>query len=132
MGTWGVKSFDNDTALDWVYDLQLSKDDELVRESLHKIINSSNDFFDADTCCCAIAAAEIIVVFKGNHCPDLPEEVNLWIKNNDLNDVEDLAEMAVNAIEKIKANSEIKELWEDSDDYSEWLDSINDLIERLN
>ncbi len=131
MGTWGVKSFDNDTALDWVFDLELSKDDALIKESVQKVIDASNDYIDTDVCCCAIAAAEIIVVFKGNHSPSLPEEVKKWIKINTIEDVEDLAELAVTALEHIKTNSELKELWEESDDYSIWLDDINDLIGRL-
>ncbi len=42
-----------------------------------------------------------------------------------------LKSLAKRAIKKIKKDSELKELWEESEDYKGWLNTITDLESRI-
>lgn len=42
-----------------------------------------------------------------------------------------LISKAKRAVKKIKKDSELKELWEESEEYPIWLNTINDLENRL-
>lgn len=131
MGTWGFKSFDNDTAMDWVYDLEESEDDELIKECLLDLLNSSDEYLDAEVCCCAVASAEVVAAYKGNPMVELPDEVSEWLSNNSLNDIEDLSEMSEKALNMILKKSELQELWAESEDQENWEKDIKDLIKRI-
>ncbi|MCK6074697.1 DUF4259 domain-containing protein [Paenibacillus silvae] len=57
------------------------------------------------------------------------------LKHNDtywrLIDGKKLISKAKRAVKKIKKDSELKELWEESEEYPIWLNTINDLENRL-
>lgn len=131
MGTWGYKSFENDAAMDWIYELEESEDDELIKECLQDTLNSSDECLDAEVCCCAIASAEIVAAYKSNLPTELPEEVSAWLTDNSLDNIEDLSDMSEKALKLILKKSELKELWEETEDYKNWENDIKDLIKRV-
>ena len=59
MGAWGLGIFDNDSALDWVYDLVESTGTTVLREAFDNVINGE-EYIDVDFGSAAVAAASII------------------------------------------------------------------------
>jgi len=140
MGTWGVLNFENDGAADFAHEV-MENGKGTIKTSIEAIINSGtgDDNPEAPECEEALAAIEFIAAAKGNPSSDCAPEVLDWIKSNDvLNfrsglfrkkvNIEDLARTA---IDRISTDSEMKELWEDSDEYDEWQKVVLDLKERI-
>ena len=95
--------------------------------------NQQNEQLEAPEEQIALAAIEIIAALKGKPSDDLPEELKEWIKNNrDTKIDESMTSQSQNAIARIlDNNSEIKELWEESDEYDKWVESVKDLERRI-
>lgn len=130
MSVWGSGIFENDDALDWIYDLADSGTLSRVISALDVIIKNKEDELDIPDCRIALAAAEIVAAMAGDPSPDLPEEAEEWIGEKILED-EKIREKAEKAVRKIQANSELKNRWEKAANYSKWQATISDLIRRL-
>ena len=85
MGAWGVGTFENDDASDWVYQLEEAGDLDLVEVTLQ-------------------AAAD-------------PEAY--------------LEAPSVKALDQVAADSELKELWAESEERGAWVDRLQELRARL-
>ena len=132
MGAWGTKSFENDDALDWVNELEKCNDPKIFWDAVESVINE--EYIDADIATEALAALEVTAAMKGKNSDDLPEEVDKWLSENKgiqlPNNFYIRAEEALNKI--MGSESELKELWEESDSYNDWLDNMQNLISRIN
>jgi hypothetical protein len=138
MGAWGCGSFENDEALDWVYDLEQSKDLSLIAGTLNAVTESVDDYLDATDCSMALAAAETVAALAGRPESSLPEEVARWVKERQKESSqehslvdESVMAKARQAIEAILSDSELKELWEETDDLEQWKATVTDLLKRL-
>jgi len=60
MGAWGAGNFENDAALDWVWDLRESTGLEMVENAIADVLNCG-DYLDADVGCIGLAAAEVVL-----------------------------------------------------------------------
>lgn len=129
MGAWGTGPFENDTASDWVYELEDVDDLTLALDALERVRGVS--YIDADDATIAIAAAEVVAAAGGRPHADLPPEVAAWLRSAQV-DVESWhAERAAAAIERIRGDdSELAELWAESDE-ADWRSSLDDLTTRL-
>jgi hypothetical protein len=128
MGAWGCGNWENDDAGDWVYKLEESTGTDVVKQTLSKI-TAQADYLESPDCCEALAAAEVVAALKGAPGKDLPEEVQKWVSRNKFSP--ELLTLAVQAVTRIKSDSELKELWEESESTSDWLKAVNDLEARL-
>jgi hypothetical protein len=126
MGAWGAGTFDNDDALDWLDDLVDGASDA-IRGALEATEAESIEAPDASS---ALAAAEVVAAALGNPAADLPGEVSDWLEANGAKSAAALAPLARQAVERIRANSELKDLWEETDP-SEWTAAVDDLHKRL-
>jgi Domain of unknown function (DUF4259) len=131
MGAWGAKSFDNDDALDWIAELEEASDTAPIKEALEAVIESEGEYLEAPECSTALAAAEVIAALKGAPGPDLSDEVNDWVGNHKQKVSSSLIELALKAINRIKTDSELKGLWDDTGDATEWYQAVGDLEMRL-
>ena len=131
MGAWGTGHFENDTALDWVYDLEKSKDEKILWNAIEAVM--SEDYVDSDIAVEALAALEVAAGLQGRQSTDLPEEVEKWLSKHDSIKLPDnFYGRANDALEKIiSAESELKDLWEESDSLDEWLTEVINLRERI-
>ncbi len=128
MGAWGVKTFDSDAALDFVLDIVETSELSLVERTIREVI-ALDDELDADLAEQGLVAAEIIAALHG-HSSDLPPELQDWIKNKESNSPE-LRHLAHKATKKVLDDSELRERWEESDDFDGWQNSVRDLLSRL-
>lgn len=132
MGAWGVGNFDNDTALDWVYNLQKTNDISLISEAINTVFGES--YIDADTGAEALAAIEVIARLQG-HFVDSTEytkEIDDWVKSHPLEIDQPLKEKAKKALELIlEEKSELRELWDESGELNIWEEEVNSLKKCL-
>lgn len=132
MGAWGVGAFENDTALDWLTDFDDEGADAIV-EALETVGEADADaYVDADEASCALAAAELIAALKTGDTSRLPDTAatSLASYRDDIV-VADLRRLALGAISRIKSDSELNDLWRDSDDHDDWISELDALVDRL-
>jgi len=132
MGAWGNGNFENDGAIDWLNDFLVGPKESKVVEAIYKILYQE-EFIDSDESFEALAAAELIAAKRGNKSQDLPEEVHTsstlaCIMDPTLNIP---ARQAVEKIINFKGHSELRALWQESDEYDQWLEVQKELIKRL-
>lgn len=133
MGTWGVESFENDTAADWACDFKEAGDLTLVEKSLDATAEEQ-DYLDSDLAAEAIAACEVLARLRGHYGQQdsYTESLDLWVSKNPQSVSPDLLEKAQRAIDRILGpNSEMSELWEETDDVEDWKKSVSSLRNRL-
>jgi hypothetical protein len=130
MGTWSHEPFGNDTANDWAYDLENHKDFSLVEETLQRVLDNGDEYLDADLAVEAVAAAEVLAkaVGRGTQSDAYTEKVDAWLKSVSAKPTQALLSKAQAALARIlRDNSELSELWQDSDEFESWKSSINAL-----
>jgi hypothetical protein len=147
MGAWGITTFENDTAMDFLDILESSpegegSDEEPGRDALLIMTlmraGHPEDGADADAATEGLAAAELIAAINGKPVEGLAdtlesfEDLNTWIKSGKIafRGKKQVAEMAHKAITRI-LTSELADLWAESDDNDAWLDTVKDLQKRL-
>ena len=132
-GAWDTGPFDNDDALDWVWELEESSDLAVVKSALQAVVKSSS-YIEAPTASAAIAAAEVVAALKGQPHDKLPEEVTSWADTRSLDGNEELVALARQVVERVQdpGSSELAQLWSDSDELRDsWLASLTELRQRL-
>lgn len=136
MASWGIGNFENDDAMDWLYDLEKSKGLHVLLFPID-IINSGVEYHEAPDCCEALAAAEIIASSLTGDISMLPEEARNWLRKRrgfrrkkpqiDL----DHALVAKEAVERIVYDSELKDLMMESGEFKNWIRIQEHLFNRL-
>lgn len=133
MGAWGVETFENDTACDWIEELRNADDPrEFLADSL-TLDDQNEDYLDADVACFALAACETVAALNGRPGDDLPDELLEWVAAHESLDVADLRPDCRAIIARVMAdNSELKSLWaENKADYPQWRQSVRALRKRV-
>lgn len=134
MGAWGHGAFDNDTACDWAYELEESKDLSKVDIALQNVIFVGDDYLDSDVATIGLAACEVIARLKGKWGVrnSYTETVDKWVEAHPGQPPDALVKKAVAAIDRIlTAPSELLELWEESDDADRWKAGVAELRGRV-
>ncbi|HSM83145.1 MAG TPA: DUF4259 domain-containing protein [Nodosilinea sp.] len=133
MGTWSVDAFGNDDAADWAFELADSADLSLVEAAIDGAL-AEGDYLDAPEAAIALAATEVLARLNGQwgdrNAYTAPADA--WVEQIEVRPTPELLGRARAAIDRILgADSEMAELWQDSDDYEAWLASVQDLRSRL-
>ncbi|MFD8538522.1 DUF4259 domain-containing protein [Streptomyces rubrogriseus] len=131
MGTWDIHPFDNDTAADFANDLDDA--DTLERVALIRTVlmraAHSKDYLEAPEAEEAVAAAALVAAqcsdTEPGSIPYGPEEPIPTLPA-------DLRLVAVEALDRVLADeSELSELWEESEGGGAWKRSIGRLRQAL-
>lgn len=130
MSSWGFGSFENDDAADWAADLAEMGEDALIDEALERVLEAERDYIEAPDASCALAAAEVVAALQGRPGSDLPEELKSWIEGKPTPEGE-VVQKARKAVAAIKKESELRDLWEESDNLEDWQPIVDDLERRL-
>jgi len=130
MGTWGIKTFDNDGAIDWTFKLEEADDLSVVESALEP---EDLDYLEADEGETILAAGEVILGLMGKGRDCLPDEVKDWIGSHKDLDPRPLVPKAIELCRRVLApESELCELWEESEeDYLNWRKEVESLAGRL-
>ena len=133
VGTWGVGSFENDAAADWLAILP----DALPRTlslTFRTVIAIEPDLYleerDASE---GVAAAEVVAAMRGHPGPAAMgrSEVVEWAQEHTDWVHPDLVREAIAAVERVRSSSELRDLWSNTEHFSRWLAQLEDLLTRL-
>ncbi len=141
MGAWSAGNFGNDDACDWLDELYKSgvkkffkrtDASKFIEQTLSKVARApDSEYLESSDCSEALAACEILAASLGNPASDLQDETKEWLEKHAIEGAKDLMPLAVGAVSRIRTNSELKELWEESDSNEEWQQVIEDLSKRM-
>lgn len=125
MGTWSIKPFGNDAALDWFDTLEKSKKPaEFIDDT---ILGSRDESGDEE----AIAAAAIVAAAAFDPAIGIPKNTKSWIETTGYIPTKELICSAVKRLKNILIRSELRELWEESGSAKSWINDTLKIIERL-
>ena len=130
MGAWGIGHFENDDAGDWVWELEDARSLEPVVAAI-AAVEAATDYLEAPDATIALAAAETIAAALGKPAPDLPDSVAAVVSVLPHAPDSKLVSRARAAVERIATESELRELWEETEDFAAWQAKVSDLIQRL-
>ena len=86
---------------------------------------------EAPICDEALAAAECLAALSGKVVADTPTEIIAWASKEERRPTAALAQKARLCIDRILAESELKDLWEESDDAEKWKSEVLGLVQRI-
>jgi len=132
MGAWSHEAFGNDSACDWAYGLQEVEDLSLVEAALDSV--APDGYLDASEASEALAAAEVIARLRGHpgYSNAYTEVADDWVAATRLTPPEAMVQRALAVLDRVGGDeSELKELWDDSDSAEDWQASLADLRQRL-
>ena len=140
MGSWGHQVFCDDCALDAL--AELCESQNLVGDierMLDEALQYNDDYIEVDACEYGLVSAALVTVsLKGADWDLLDptgsygnpyEELVQTVEKLDLSALKDKAADVLRIVKK--DDSELRELWEDSEYYSDWLNVIDSLAEKL-
>ncbi|WP_319976506.1 DUF4259 domain-containing protein [Lentzea sokolovensis] len=127
MGTWDIGHFDNDTAADFSGSLDEAPEAErenIIRTTLTRTIEA-DEYLDSDEACEALASAALIAA----QCPGGTPITTAYGPDEPLPVFSpDLRPLAVRALDRVlAADSELPELWDDTEHGPQWRQSVADL-----
>ena len=133
MGAWGPGNFDNDAAQDWLYDFG-ENDFRLIDRTLAGVAAMIEaDELDAWEAQEVLAAAECVAAAAGFPPDNPPPELAEWMAENSPMPVKpEYIEMARRAVARVLAQSELREVWLESEEFGGWETAVLNLQYRLN
>ena len=132
MGAWGEKTYENDSALDWLGELE-AEGVAFLRGTLSRVADTDQeDYLDVDDGTSAIAAAEIVAAALGHGRDRLTETATAWLDANQGTVVPEDLTLANRAVERVlTGGSELRALWDENGEDNGWHADVRVLLERL-
>ncbi|MBV7409457.1 DUF4259 domain-containing protein [Maritimibacter sp. DP1N21-5] len=134
MGASGISVFQDDASLDWLDDYVSSGAGAVASALDGAAAVPVTEYLDHHQGAAARTAAEVVATANG----DLPDEITqdqlatLNTHGSDVRAMAGLKSRAKAALDRlISENSELHELWMESDDQARWVAAMNDLRRRL-
>lgn len=134
MGTWGIRTFENDDATQWIDGFAREPDPRSLAEALlasRPAADGVSPALPTQVAHIALAAAEVIAAWCGRPAPELPPTVTAWLLGRTQAVTSDLLEDARQAVERIAQHSDLRQDWESSHELEAWQGALDDLRERL-
>ena len=127
MGAWGLLFDENDDAADWLGEFG----DEPSWSSIDKALAAADaDYVEAPDASAALAAAEVVAAGLNQPSARLDPEITAWAVQQ-ANEAGGRRQQASAALVRIRDDSELSELWQESDEYLDWQTSVNETLARL-
>ena len=134
MGAWGTGNFENDGALDFLIQLENNPTIQTIHQAIDAVINHAG-YMDVDYGDEAIAAAEVVAMINGQPAADdLPDNFKAWFATQSFSVDKALTERAILAVEKAFNDtelSELRQLWDESNDFPMRQAHVNTLLAKL-
>lgn len=132
MGAWSHLPLGNDDAADWAAGLEGTTDLAPIAAALDAALEEE-EYLEAPEACEAIAAVEVLakLLGKGTQNDGDAHGVDAWVQSVSIQPDAVLLEKARKVLARVAGeDSELRELWEESDP-TEWLASLQALQEAL-
>lgn len=134
MATWDVGALDNDDAQDFLTEWQEGEDYELVDELLSEVLDMADSYLEADLAGRAVAAGAVLSAVVNETIEELfddDEDAIDWAFGLPQPKVA-LLNKLVRALKRIlKDESELREQWEETDDFTAWRATVTEIIADL-
>lgn len=130
MAEWGPGIYENDDAMDWIYDLLESGSLKRVKYALDIIIQDPAALDEIADCRIALAAADLVASLDGDINPNLPEEAEEWVSMMN-HSTEGLRTQAEDAVRMILEQSALKVSMQKKGLQDEWNQIASALLVRL-
>lgn len=130
MGSWSIKPFGNDSALDWFAGLEETKDScNSISETIDLILNN----YDGCATKAEEATAAIAIVAAASISPigSLNKNAKTWIAKTAFVPTSDMVNKASNALSIISTKSELFDLWEETNSFKTWLNDLKNIQNTL-
>ncbi len=127
MGAWGHLFDENDDAADWLAEFEDSPSWSLVDDALE---GADADHVEAPEAANALAAAEVVAAGLGKASPRLESAVLEWAATG-ATEAAARRQRAIAAVTAIRDDSELRDLWQEADEYADWQASVNETLSRL-
>ena len=129
MGAWGLLFDENDDAADWLDEFSDDPSWDAVDRAFGVIAVEGADL-EAPECCEALAAAEIVAAGVGKPSNRLGPEIAAWAQANAAGAASRQGP-ARHALGRIRGESELQELWQETDEFADWQASVDETLTRL-
>jgi hypothetical protein len=130
MGAHGVSPFDDDEASDFAAEIICAEDMNIIAQAVYAVPDADEQYVESGTATRALVAAEVLAAQMGNESGDVPDELQSWIQSQDDPD-NVLLVRARSAVRRVLRNSELRELWQQSELFPDWRERIQSLMKRL-
>jgi len=125
MGAWSEENFGNDDAEDWMHELEKSKGTGVLLTPIKAILTNSG-YLESPDCSEALTASEVIAASLTGDMTLIPEEAIAWLdkrpriwgKKPQIK--KEHTAIAIQSVQKIVDDSELKELWEETEGFPKW------------
>jgi hypothetical protein len=127
MGVWSHEPFANDTASDWAYVLMDATDLSHIEATLDRVLDEPGSYLEAPDAEEAVAAVAVVAQLLGRSPPitDAPEGLQAWITGVGVRPSPALLDKARRVLDRVVAeDSELAELWDDSESATAWRASM--------
>ena len=130
MGPWGIGTFEDEIACDWLEDLH---DSDPVAFLWHCLALTGLGYLEHLAGIGVICSAEIIHGLCDHPRPGLPEAAFQWLRSHRQIDATALLPQAISGMRRVLGpDSELWERWQDHDEWrDQWWRHAADLLERL-
>lgn len=130
MGPWGIGTFEDELACDWLEDLH---DSDPVAFLWHCLDLRGLDYLEYLAGTGVICSAEVIHALCDGPRPGLPEAVHQWLRLHRRIDATAFLPEAIAGMRRVLGSeSELWERWQDHDEWSDaWFRHAADLLQRL-
>ena len=130
MGSWSSKPFGNDTACDWMYQLEKCPNGTLIINTLEKIQQNKNDLTSSD-CEEIIAAATVVMAASKREIRGVPQEVKQWINERGYVPNLETISLSIESVSQIVEESELLDLWSEDGNPKSWMKNTNQVLGSL-
>ena len=127
MGAWGTGIFEDDAALDFVAEVTAAGDAAAVEEALR--VAAEEAYLDADLAARALVAASVVAALADGG-GELPDDLRGWVAARKA-PTGDVMRQAQSAVLRVLRESELRDLWAESDELDAWCAGLQGLAERL-
>ena len=130
MGAWSHEPFDNDTASDWADVLLDATDLSHIEATLDRVLDAPGSYLEAPDAEEAVAAVAVLAQLLGRSAPisNGPEGLQAWITGVGVRPSAALLDKARRVADRVVAeDSELAELWDDSESAAAWRASVASL-----
>jgi len=141
MGAWGIKTFENDGAMDWLGDFLEEPSEKRILDTfspqttviqpgfIGKLMGKKSESIPAELEGDEVlAAAEVVASILGRPSANNPDELS---SPPSINLSPATVAKALAAIDAIMNESNLKECWEETEDFQSWKAEVEDLRTRL-
>ena len=128
MGTWGTDAFENDGASDWAWELEKAVDLSVLQQALQP----AEGYLEAPEGELLVAASQVLAAALGAPAPAIPDGVHQWLQQHPQLKYSQLLGLAQRGLARVLgADSELAELWGESDEGAQWRRGVQELAAGL-